>query len=73
MSRPCDACGGRGGFERVERECCGDYLPSGECCAAVYGTDRLVPARYVDPCERCGGSAETPDPGDEDFGKEAQG
>lgn len=27
-------------------ECCGKYLPSGECCAAIYGDANLIP---VDP------------------------
>jgi hypothetical protein len=40
----CPDCGGDG------QACCGDVLDTGECCAALYGTDRLV------PCPTCGGS-----------------
>lgn len=35
--------------------CCGQVLDTGECCAALYGTDRLV------PCSACGGEQEVPD------------
>lgn len=49
-------CGGRG-LVVVEREprtvytgeCCGNVLPSGECCAAVYGLDRLVQVPHLEP------------------------
>jgi hypothetical protein len=33
----CATCGGTGAV------CCGQYLDTGECCSALYGTDRLQP------------------------------
>jgi len=41
-------------------ECCGNVLPTGECCAAKYGEDRLVPVAvdHTPACERCLGYGE---------------
>ena len=47
-------CGaGHGGYEE---RCCGNYLSTGECCAAQYGTANVI----VEPmtCPACGGSGE---------------
>jgi DnaJ-class molecular chaperone len=61
MSRECHECSGRGGFEHTDWECCGHYLPSGECCAAIYGQDRLVPVPSIEPCQWCDGTGVEPD------------
>lgn len=41
---PCSTCGGQG------MVCCGRYLDSGECCAAMDG------GASMEPCPGCGGS-----------------
>jgi hypothetical protein len=60
MSEICHQCGGEGGFDYTDWECCGHYLPTGECCAAIYGQDRLVPIVTREPCTWCGGSGQEP-------------
>jgi hypothetical protein len=59
----CPDCEGSGyglGETKYSWECCGDVLPTGECCAARYGEDRLVPVPYETPttCPRCLGYGE---------------
>ena len=59
----CSECDGTGygpSEEGTSWECCGNALPSGECCAAKYGEDRLVPVPYDKPtsCPRCLGYGE---------------
>lgn len=58
----CPECGGDGWSlgEETSWDCCGDVLRSGECCAAKYGTDRLVPVPVPIQvaCERCRGYGE---------------
>jgi hypothetical protein len=58
----CHECDGVGGFETTDWQCCGQFLPTGECCAAKYGIDRLVPVPVMEPCEWCGGTGIEPDP-----------
>jgi hypothetical protein len=52
----CPECYGAGYLSWVEPACCGNYLPTGECCAAQYGTDRLVLEERGEPCGYCGGN-----------------
>jgi hypothetical protein len=59
---PCPDCDGLGWSEGEETSwvCCSELLRSGECCAAIYGIDRLVPV--PEPiqvgCPRCRGYGE---------------
>lgn len=59
---PCSVCDGRGREEPyIEGACCGSYLATGECCAALYGADRLVPVEVEgEPCPACGGTGTAP-------------
>lgn len=55
----CPNCQGFGWIEGSAwiADCCGEFLPSGECCAAKYGGDRMVEVEVqaqVD-CPMCGG------------------
>ena len=62
----CKRCEGHGTDPEpdvtVEWECCSDFLPTGECCAAVYGLARMVPVQALlpKPCNDCGGYGEAP-------------
>lgn len=52
----CPSCEGHGWVVGSTLGCCGNVLDSGECCAAKYGTDRLVPEQTQEQCGECGGS-----------------
>jgi hypothetical protein len=54
VERLCEACDGQGALMDMESECCGNYLDSGECCAAIYGTANLIPVQVPIPCGLCG-------------------
>jgi len=57
ISEACQACGGSGGQIRTigVAGCCGNGLPSGECC----GNAIEVPEQIEEHCEYCGGSGKT--------------
>jgi hypothetical protein len=46
----CHACGGSGCFDWQAVICCGNVLPSGECCSMPVAEHRR------DPCEDCNGT-----------------
>ena len=56
----CPTCDGDGSVYtgHVDYVCCGDVLLSGECCAAVWGGQNLVPVEVTAPCPDCRGSGE---------------
>jgi DnaJ-class molecular chaperone len=57
----CPVCDGTGRQTYDDVDCCGNYLDTGECCAAIYGTDRLIPIQIDDVCYMCDGTGEVDD------------
>lgn len=63
--KECPACDGTGVVGVDDVDCCGSYLDTGECCAALYGTSRLVQVVIPEPCPNCLGAGKVPVYGDE--------
>lgn len=52
----CPRCDGDGYTLETEMGCCGQYLGTGECCAAAYGTAYLEPYPTQVGCPVCWGA-----------------
>ena len=51
----CPECMGTGVDIENDLDCCGNYLDTGECCAAIHGTANLVPVQIQVQCAACEG------------------
>jgi len=53
----CPSCRGEGHLAPPDWDmvCCGNFLDSGECCTAVYGSANLVMVPVFEACPTCGG------------------
>ncbi len=54
----CPHCRGSGFVSQREERCCGNYLDSGECCAAIHGTANIIVEFEETECGPCRGTGE---------------